>query len=99
MSAVKPNQQTSSTKSLVIVGGIIAAIAISLFAYLMWYTTGEEVVESVKVVAVTGQGCVVETFDGHAFTIEQCNAKPGDIISAPIDQKIKERALSMNPTS
>ena len=99
MSAVKPNQQKSSAKSLVIVGGIIAAISISLFLYLMWYTASEEIVESVKVVAVTGQGCVVETFDGYAFTIEQCNAEPGDIITTNIDQKVKERALSMNPTS
>ena len=99
MSAVQPKKQTSSAKSFVIVGGIIAAIAISLFVYLMWYTAGEEIVESVKVVAVTGQGCVVETFDGYAFTIEQCNAEPGDVISTSIDQKVKERALLMNPTS
>ncbi len=99
MSAVQPKKQKSSTKSLVIVGGIIAAVAISLLVYLMWYTAGEEVVEVVKVVAVTGQGCVVETFDGYAFTIEQCSAEPGEVISTPIDQKVKERALLMNPTS
>ncbi len=99
MSAVQPKKQTSSTKSLVIVGGILAMVAVSLFVYLMWYTASDELVESVKVVAVTGQGCVVETFDGYAFTIDQCNAEPGQVITTSIDQKVKERALLMNPTS
>ena len=99
MSAIQPKKQTSGTKSLVMVGGLIAIVAISLVVYLMWYTASDEVIESVKVIAVTGQGCVVETFDGYAFTVEQCDAEPGQIFNTPIDQKVKERALLMNPTS
>ena len=99
MSAIQPKKQTSSTKSLVIVGGVIGIVAIALIAYLMWYTASDELVEVVKVIAVTEQGCVVETFDGYAFTIEKCDAEPGQVFNTPIDQKVKERALLMNPTS
>ena len=88
----------SNNKSMGIVGGIIAVIAVSLFVYLMWYVSPEEVMERVKVIAVTEQGCIVETFDGHAINIGQCDAEPGQFISAMIDQKVKERAELMNPT-
>ena len=90
--------QTSSKKNMIIIGGIIAAIAVSLFAYLTWYVSPELVLERVKVIAVTDQGCVVETFDGHAINIGQCDAEPGQFITAAIDQKVKERAELMNPT-
>jgi len=99
MSAVQPKKQTSGIKSLVVVGGIIAIVAVSLVVYLMWYTASDEIVEIVKVVAVTENGCVVETFDGYAFTIEKCDAESGEVFNTPIDQKVKERALLMNPTS
>ena len=92
-------RQENSKKNLILVGGIIAAIAIGLFAYLMWYVSPEQVLERVKVIAVTDQGCIVETFDGHAANIGECDAKPGEFITAPIDQKTKERALLMNPTT
>ena len=99
MSAIQPKKQTSGIKSLVVVGGVIAIVAVSLVVYLMWYTASDEIVEIVKVVAVTEHGCVVETFDGYAFTIEKCDAEPGDVFNTQIDQKVKERALLMNPTS
>ena len=99
MSAIQPKKQASSKKSLVVVGGIIAIVAVSLVVYLMWYTASDEIIEIVKVVAVTENGCVVETFDGYAFTIEKCDAEPGEVFNTPIDQKVKERALLMNPTS
>jgi len=90
--------QTSNNKNSIIVGGIIAAIAVSLFAYLMWYVSPTEVLERVQVIAINDQGCVVETFDGHAINIGQCDAEPGQFIYAMIDQKVKERAELMNPT-
>jgi len=90
--------QTSNNKNSIIVGGIIAAIAVSLFAYLMWYVSPTEVLERVQVIAIIDQGCVVETFDGHAINIGQCDAEPGQFIYAMIDQKVKERAELMNPT-
>ena len=100
MSAIKgPQKSTSSKRSLLIVSGILAAIGVSLFAYLMFYTAPVEVMERVKVIAVTDSGCIAETMDGFAVNIGQCSAQSGEYLMAPIDQKIKERAAAMNPTS
>ena len=103
MSAIKrqPNKanNTSNTKSLVIVGGVITITAIMLFAYLMWYVTPEENMERVKVVAVTESGCIAETSDGFAVNIGKCQMQPGEYTIAPVDQKTKERAAAMNPTN
>ena len=88
----------SDKKSLVMIGGIMGAIAIVGLLYMFVYVAPEEVVERVKVIAVTESGCIAETFDGFPVNIGQCNAEPGDIIMAPVDQKVKERALAMNPT-
>ena len=94
MSATKNN-----VKSMLIVGGVIAAVAVSLFAYLMWYTAPEQVEEKVRVIANTGDGCIVETLDGYAINVGPCNFEPNEYIIAPIDQKLKERAALMNPTN
>ena len=103
MSAIKrqPNKANSSsnTKSLVIVGGVIAIAAILLFAYLMWYVTPEENMERVRVVAVTESGCIAETSDGFAVNIGDCQVQPGEYTVVPVDQKTKERAAAMNPTN
>lgn len=85
-------------KSILIVGGIIAVVAFSLFAYLMWYTAPEQIEERVRVIANTNEGCIVETFDGYAVNIGPCDFQPDQYIIAPIDQKLKERAALMNPT-
>lgn len=84
---------------MIIIGGVIAAVAVSLFVYLMVYTAPAEVNERVKVIANTSEGCIVETPDGYAINIGPCNAEPDQYIVAPIDQKLKERAAAMNPTS
>jgi hypothetical protein len=84
---------------LLIVSGILAAVGISLFAYLMFYTAPAEVMERVKVIAITESGCIAETMDGFAVNIGQCEAQEGEFIVAPVDQKTKERAAAMNPTS
>ena len=98
MSATNP-KKSSDKKSLLIVSGILAAIGISLFAYLMFYTAPEEVTERVKVIAVTDEGCIAETMDGFAVNIGQCSAQEGDFIVALVDQKTKQRAAAMNPTN
>ena len=85
--------------STVLVGGIIAAGAIVLFAYLMFYTAPAENIERVKIIAVTESGCIAETLDGFAVNIGECQGQPGDFVSAAVDQKTKERAAAMNPTS
>ena len=89
----------SNTKSILIVGGVIAIVAVSLFTYLMFYTAPELIEERVKVIANTDEGCIVETLDGYAINIGPCDFEPDEYILAPIDQKLKERAALMNPTS
>lgn len=84
---------------MLIIGGIIAAVAVALFVYLMAYTEPTEVEERVKIIANTDEGCIVETLDGYAINIGPCDFEPDEYILAPIDQKLKERAALMNPTS
>jgi hypothetical protein len=92
-------KKSSDKKSLLIVSGILAAIGISLFAYLMWYTAPAEVMERVKVIAVTDEGCIAETMDGFAVNIGECSVQEGESTLALVDQKTKERAALMNPTN
>ena len=103
MSAIKrqPNKTgvSSNTKSLLTVGGVIAIVAVVLFAYLMWYVAPDEYVERVKVIANTEAGCIAETFDGFAVNVGDCNVQQGEYVNAVIDKKLKERAALMNPTS
>ena len=103
MSAIKrqPNKakNSSNTKSLLVVGGVIAISALVLFAYLMWYVAPDEYMERVQVIANTQAGCIAETFDGFAVNIGDCNVQQGEYVDAIIDKKVKERAAAMNPTS
>jgi len=100
MSAVnnRSNKKTGKNTTFII-AGVIALGAGLLFAYLMFYTAPVEVMEIVKIVAVTSDGCVAETMDGYAVNIGDCDAKPGQYVDALVDQKTKERAAMMNPTS
>jgi len=93
----KSNEKSSNLKSLILVGGVIGIASLSLFAYLMWYVTPEHNTEWVKIIAVTGDGCIAETLDGFATNIGLCDGNPGDYVSAAVDQKVKERAIAMNP--
>lgn len=95
----KKSERRSNKKDIAIVGGIIAIGALLLFGYLMWYVAPEEVVERVKVVAITKAGCIGETSDGYAVNIGECSVEPGAYTIAPVDQKLKERAAQMNPTN
>ena len=98
MSATNGQTKKANTRSLLIVGGIIAIVSILLFAYLMWYVAPEENIETVKIIAVTEAGCIAETLDGYSVNIGECQAEPDTFIQAPVDQKAKERAALMNPT-
>ena len=98
MSAIN-NKSKSDKKSILIIGGVILVGAVILFAYLMWYVSPEEYNERVKVIAVTGDGCIAETFDGFAVNIGDCKVQSGEYVDAAIDKKVKERAAAMNPTS
>ncbi|MFB5606906.1 MAG: hypothetical protein ACE5RI_05290 [Candidatus Nitrosomaritimum yanchengensis] len=100
MSAVNnQSNSTSDKKSIFIIGGVILIGALTLFAYLMWYVSPDEYIERVKVIAITESGCIVETFDGFAANIGDCNVQQGEYVNALIDKKVKERAALMNPTS
>jgi len=100
MSAInRQSKKATSKNSLLIVGGVIAVASVLLFAYLMWYVTPEKNTEMVKVIAVTESGCIAETLDGFSVNIGECQAESGQYISALVDQKVKERAAAMNPTS
>ena len=99
MSAISTKPKKSSgKKNFALISGVLAAIGISLFVYLMWYVAPNEVVERVEIIAVTNAGCIGQTMDGYPVNLGQCNAQPGDIILAPVDQKVKERQDLMNPT-
>lgn len=92
-------EQKDNKKSLVIIAGIIVAVGISLFAYLMFYVSPDLVTERVKVVANTADGCIAESSDGFSVNIGPCDAEPGDFIVGTYDAKIKERRALMNPTT
>ena len=77
----------------------VVAIAGGLLAYLMWYVSPDEVTEEVKVIAITEDGCIAESFDGYSVNIGNCDAEPGEIIVGTYDAKEKERRMLMNPTT
>ncbi|MBI1662334.1 MAG: hypothetical protein IS860_02350 [Nitrosopumilus sp.] len=101
MSAINHRKikKSNNYKSYFIVAGILASIGLALVAYLMFYVAPAETLETVKIVAITSNGCIGETLDGYAVNIGTCNGEPGDDISALVDQKLKERAALMNPTN
>ncbi|MCV0399560.1 MAG: hypothetical protein K5785_06130 [Nitrosarchaeum sp.] len=100
MSAIGSKEgKGSQVKSIVIISGVLAAIGVSLFAYLMYYTAPAETMEMVKIIAVTESGCIAETLDGYSVNIGDCQAEPGQYVNALVDQKVKERAAMMNPTN
>lgn len=91
-------KSTSSMRTYLLIGGILGSIAVIGLVYMTVYVSPELIDERVKIIAVTETGCIGETFDGYAVNIGQCNAQPGDIVVASVDQKVKERAYAMNPT-
>ena len=100
MSAINRQPEKKSGKnSTLILGGVIVLVAGLLFAYLMFYTAPTENIEMVKVVAVTEAGCIAETLDGYSVNIGDCDTQPGEYVDALVDQKVKDRAAAMNPTS
>lgn len=99
MSSFPSKTKKASFKSPLIIAGILAGVGLALLAYLMFYVEPANTMEVVKVVAVTDDGCIAETLDGYAVNIGACKANPGDYVDALVDQKLKERAALMNPTT
>ena len=88
-------KSTSSKKSMIMIVGIIAGIALVGVGYMTIFVEPEIIEEVVEVIAVTEDGCIAETADRFAVNIGHCDAQPGDVIMAPVDQKAKERAMAM----
>jgi len=89
---------TSSKKSMIMIAGIIGGIALLGLTYMTIHVSPDVREEMVKVISITESGCIAETMDGFAVNIGKCNAQPGDLIMAQVDQKVKQRAKAMNPT-
>jgi hypothetical protein len=89
---------TSSKKPMIMIVGIIGGIALLGLIYMTIHVSPDVRDERVKVIAITESGCIAETMDGFAVNIGKCNAQPGDLIMASVDQKVKQRARAMNPT-
>ena len=85
-----------SNKTLKI-GVTVVVVTALLFGYQMWHVSPSWVMETVKIVANTESGCIAETMDGFPVNIGPCDANEGDIISAKVDTKLKERAAAVNP--
>jgi flagellar basal body-associated protein FliL len=90
-------KRSSEKKSILIVSGILAAVGLSLLAYMFFFTAPEEKTEWVKVIAITESGCIAETMDGFAVNIGPCQTQEGEMVIAVVDQKVKDRAAAMNP--
>ena len=99
MSAIDKQPKKMVSTNAIVIFGSIAVVAVLLFAYLMWFVGPEENMERVEVIAVTEEGCIGETPDGFAVNIGDCQAEPGEFVYALVDQKAKDRAAAMNPTS
>ena len=80
-----------------IMGGVIIIVAGLLLVYLMFYTSPEYNMESVRIIAITENGCIAETMDGYSVNIGNCDGKPDQYVDALVDQKVKARTSAMNP--
>jgi len=72
-------------KAPVLKFGLILAAATSVMLVLTlapWNFVPILVTEDVSVIAVTDYGCVAESVMGLPVVVSDCNAKPGDVISA-----------------
>ncbi|NJK77908.1 MAG: hypothetical protein HC944_02915 [Nanoarchaeota archaeon] len=62
---------------------LVAATSVILVLIISpWNVFPTLVTEDVTVIAVTNYGCVAESVLGHSVVVPDCNAKPGDVISA-----------------
>lgn len=59
-----------------------ATSVILVFTVTPWNLVPTLVTEEVTVIAVSDYGCVAESITGHPVVVSDCNAKPGDVISA-----------------
>jgi hypothetical protein len=79
----KTNQIQKKAPALTFVLILAAATSVTLvFTLTPWNLVPTLVTEDVTVIAVTEHGCVAESVIGRSVVVSECNAKPGDVISA-----------------
>lgn len=79
----KTNQTQNKTPALKFVLIMAAAVSVTLvFTLTPWNLIPTLVTEDVTVIAVTEHGCVAESVIGSSVVVPDCNARPGDVISA-----------------
>jgi len=79
----KTNQTQKKAPALTFVLILAAAVSVTLvFTLTPWNLIPTLVTEDVTVIAVTDYGCVAESVIGRSVVVSDCNAKPGDVISA-----------------
>ena len=79
------------------IAAILAVIIMATAVFPFWNLFPRQVTETVKVVSVDQNGCVVETADHFIIKLDSCDGKPGDNIIATFDGKIKDRARAFLP--
>ena len=87
-------RKSSEKKSLLIISGILAAVGLSLLAYMFFFTAPEEKTEWVKVIAITESGCIAETMDGFAVNIGPCQTQEGEMVIAAKTKPTLPRSMS-----
>ncbi|MFB5605281.1 MAG: hypothetical protein ACE5R5_07490 [Nitrosarchaeum sp.] len=60
----------------------VATSVILVFTVTPWNLVPTLVTENVTVIAVTEHGCVAESILEHPVVVSNCDANPGDVISA-----------------
>lgn len=81
-------------KPIIISVFLVIAVAVAL-AFLNFLP--RNITESVTVITVDQTGCTVQTSDKFILKIRPCDAKPGEIIIATYDEKMKERFFATTP--
>ena len=62
---------------------LVAATSVILVLIISpWNVFPTLVTEDITVITVTNYGCVAESVLGHSVVVSDCDAKPGDVISA-----------------
>lgn len=62
---------------------LVAATSVILVLIISpWNVFPTLIIEDVTVIAVTNYGCVAESVMGISVVVQDCDAKPGDVISA-----------------
>ncbi len=102
------NQVEKKAPAFKFVMMLVAATSVILVLLISpWNIFPTLVTEDVTVIAVTNYGCVAESMMGISVVVQDCNAKPGDVISATFYipamelngyyDRVQEKLKTVNP--